>query len=337
MRTVIGLFDDHDEAMQAYTALQSAGFAKADLDILTNDDSSDEPKLARIRRYVPEPDSTVYLEGVRQGGTLITARVGEGFVARAAEIMSGYNMVNVQERQADWRADNADLPAMTATGSNSNVLEVVEENLEVGKETVETGRMRVYSVVTEQPVEESVSLREETIRVQRRPVDRTVPADPTLFQEKSVEVVEHAEVAHVDKTARVVEEVVVGKDVQEHVETIQDTVRRQDVEVEQISGMAATAGVTNVGSERRDFSTYQNDFRTYYNTNWTNSGMTYEQYTPGLRYGYDLAYNDAYRNRRWSDIEMDARRDWETRYPDTAWDKIKGAVQYSWEKVTGQR
>jgi uncharacterized protein (TIGR02271 family) len=332
MRTVIGLFDEYNEAMQAYQALQDAGFANADLDMLTDDDSSDAPKLERIRQYVPEPDSTIYLEGVRQGGALITARVDDEHVSHAAGIMSGYNMVNVQDRSTTWRTSNAALPELSQTGSNNNVLEVIEENLDVGKETVERGRMRVYSVVTEQPVEENVSLREETIRVQRRPVDRSVPADPTLFQEKAIEVVEHAEVAHVDKTAHVVEEVVVGKDVQERVETIQDTVRRQDVEVEEVAG-----GVRGVTSGVRDFSAYEGDFRTYYTRNGVNSGLTYEQYSPGFRYGYDLASNNAYRNRSWSDIEVGARRDWETRYPDTAWDKIKAAVQYSWEKVTGQR
>ena len=65
--------------------------------------------------------------------------------------------------------------------------------------------------------------------------------------------------------------------------------------------------------------------------------MSYEQYAPSLRYGYDLANNDTYRNKRWSDIEPYARRDWETRNPGTAWDKIKAAVQHSWEAVTGQR
>lgn len=335
MRTVIGLFDEYNEAMRAHQALQAAGFAKAELDVLTKDDTSDEPKLARIRQYVPEPDSTIYIEGVRQGGTLITARVDQGHVSRAAEIMSGYNMVNVNERSSNWRAANADLPEFSATGSNSNVLEVIEEDIEVGKETVETGRMRVYSVVSEQPVEESVSLREETVTVQRRPVDRTVPADATLFQEKSVEVVERSEVPVVDKVARVVEEVVVGKDVTERVETIHDTVRRQDVEVSE--GDVRTSNTAGLGAGRRDFSAYDTDFRSYYAGNWANSGMTYEQYTPGLRYGYDLASNDSYRNKRWSDIEMHARRDWETRHPDTAWEKVKSAVQYSWEKVTGQR
>ena len=341
MRTVIGLFDEHDEAMQAYQALLDAGFAQSDLDILTSDDASDEPKLAKIRRYVPEPDSTIYLEGVRQGGTLITAKVGDDHVTHVAEIMSGYNMVNVHERSATWRASNADLPELSTTANNRNVLEVVEENLEVGKEEVERGRMRVYTVVTEQPVEENVALREETVRIQRRPVDRTVPADPTMFQEKSVEVVERAEVPVVEKVARVVEEVVVGKDVNERVETVQDTVRRQDVKVEEVSTgnvtTGTTTGTTGFTGERRDFSTYENDFRNYYTTNWASSGMTYDQYAPGLRYGYDLAYNDAYRNKSWSDVESYARRDWESRYPDTAWDKIKDSVRYAWDKVTGQR
>ena len=332
MRTVIGLFDDRIEAMNAYSALEADGFSGSDLDILTNDDRDDEPKLERIRQYVPEPDSSIYLEGVRIGGTLLTARADGDRMQRAAEIMSGYNMVNIQDRARDWRAANADLPEMATTGSNSNVLDVIEEDLEIGKETVERGRMRAYSVVTEKPVEENVSLREETIRVQRRPVDRTVPADPTLFQEKSIEVVERAEVPHVDKVARVVEEVVVGKDVNERVETVHDTVRRQDVKVEPVG---TTSG--GMSSGIRDYSAYENDFRSYYTSNWANSGMTYEQYGPGLRYGYDLANNDTYRNKRWSDIEPYARRDWEARNPGTAWDKIKTAVQHSWESVTGQR
>ena len=355
MRTVIGLFDEHDEAMQAYQALLDDGFSQSDLDILTDDDASDEPKLARIRQYVPEPDSTIYLEGVRQGGTLITAKVHDNHVSHAAEIMSGYNMVNVQDRSATWRAGNADLPELSSTANNRNVMEVIEENLEVGKEEVERGRMRVYTVVTEQPVEENVTLREESVRIQRRPVDRTVPADPTLFQEQEIEVVERAEVPVVDKVARVVEEVVVGKDINERVETVQDTVRRQDVKVDEMGTGTVATGATSgaatgystgamgssLGSsfsgDRRDYSVYENDFRNYYTTNWSNSGLSYDQYGPGLRYGYDLAYNDAYRNKSWSDVESYARRDWESRYPDTAWDKIKDAVQYSWEKVTGQR
>lgn len=333
MRTVIGLFDDNAEAKKAYQALQSAGFSKSDLDILTADNRNDESKLATIRQYLPENDARIYMEGVRQGGALVTARAENNKLQRAAEIMSNYNMVNIQDRARTLRANNKDLPEMTkAGGNNGNVMEVVEENLDVGKETVERGRMRVYTVVSEQPVTENVTLREEHMTVQRRPVDRTVPADSNLFQEKSVEVVERAEVPHVDKVAHVVEEVVVGKDVNERVETVHDTVRRQDVKVEQVGGNGNGNTVT-----RRDFASYDKDFRNYYTSNWANSGMTYDQYNPSLRYGYDLASNDTYRGKRWSDIETNARRDWEAKNPNTPWEKVKNAVQYSWEKVSGQR
>ena len=47
---------------------------------------------------------------------------------------------------------------------------------------------------------------------------------------------EHAEVAVVAKEARVVEEVVIGKETNERVETITDTVRRTEVEGEEIDG-----------------------------------------------------------------------------------------------------
>ncbi len=42
------------------------------------------------------------------------------------------------------------------------------------------------------------------------------------------------EIAQVRKTARVVEEVAIGKDVADKVETIKETLRRQDVQVEEI-------------------------------------------------------------------------------------------------------
>ena len=94
MRTVIGLFDDRVEAMNAYSALEAAGFSQSDLDILTNDDRDDEPKLEKIRQYVPEPDSSIYLEGVRMGGTILTAKAEDDDVQRGSR-----NHVRLQHGQ----------------------------------------------------------------------------------------------------------------------------------------------------------------------------------------------------------------------------------------------
>lgn len=112
------------------------------------------------------------------------------------------------------------------------VLEVIEEDLQVGKRKVERGGIRVISRITEQPVEEQVRLREETVHVERRPADRAASDADFATEDKTYEVRATAEEAVVSKTARVTEEVRIEKDVDQHTETVRDTVRRTEVEVE---------------------------------------------------------------------------------------------------------
>ena len=123
---------------------------------------------------------------------------------------------------------------------------VVEEDISVGKREVEGGGVRVQQRVEETPVREQVNLREEQVRVERRPVDQPVDATSAsdAFQEGSFEVRERREEAVVDKQARVVEEVVVGKEVRDRTETVEDTVRRTDVDVQESPTQTRTAGYT---------------------------------------------------------------------------------------------
>jgi len=110
---------------------------------------------------------------------------------------------------------------------------VVEESLSVGKREVARGRVRVHSRVVETPVSEQVNLRNEEVTIERRPVSNpTTAAGAEAFRERTVEVTETDEEAVVAKQARVAEEVVIRKDVQERTETVSDTVRRTEVEVE---------------------------------------------------------------------------------------------------------
>jgi len=319
MKTVIGLFNDQNEAKRAYTALVEEGYARADLDILTNDDKDDEPKLAHMREWVPKPDVDIYLEGVTQGGTIITANVADSAVSRAAGIMSGYHMVNIKERATELQKDRRDLKLSDAA-KNDNVLEVIEEELQVGKESVERGRMRIYNVMSEKEVKHDVRLKDETIRVQRRPVNRNVAINPDLFRERSFEMVEMDEIAKVSKTARVVEEVSLGKEVAEKVQTIKETLRRQDVQIEEIPSSA------------RSFREYDTEFRDFYTKNLGKSGVTYEKLGPAFHYGYELATREPFRSSPWTAVEADSRRIWEEKNPGT-WEQNKAVIKYAWEKV----
>ncbi len=108
--------------------------------------------------------------------------------------------------------------------------------------------MRVTTRVEEVPVSEQVTLREETVDVHRRPVNREVTdADVANLQQGSFEVRERAEQAIVDKQARVVEEVVINKQVEDRTETVQDTVRRTDVDVQQLQGDVRTSDYAETG------------------------------------------------------------------------------------------
>jgi hypothetical protein len=118
----------------------------------------------------------------------------------------------------------------------------VEENLAVGKRSVGKGGVRVFSRVVEVPVEETVRLREEHAEVQRRVVDRpATEADFAAFKEGSIEVRSTAEEAVVSKSARVVGEVEIGTQVTEREEVVRDTLRKTEVDVEQLDGGLATS------------------------------------------------------------------------------------------------
>jgi uncharacterized protein (TIGR02271 family) len=123
-----------------------------------------------------------------------------------------------------------------ATTGTNEAIPVVQENLVVGKREVERGGVRVRSYVVEQPVHEQVRLHEEHVSVERRPVNQPLSAatDGDLFRERTIEVTEHAEEAVVAKEARVVEELVVRKEAEERTETISDTVRHTEVEVDRV-------------------------------------------------------------------------------------------------------
>jgi uncharacterized protein (TIGR02271 family) len=121
-------------------------------------------------------------------------------------------------------------PAASASSADQ-VIPLAEEQMEVGKRTVDRGTTRIRRYVVERPVEEQVTLRGERVTIERRRPIETAAAPGTAFEERVVEVRETEEVPVVAKTARVVEEVAIRKEETERTETVRDTVRREEVEV----------------------------------------------------------------------------------------------------------
>lgn len=162
--------------------------------------------------------------------------------------------------------------------------------------------------------------------MQRRPVDRPIdPADVDAFKEQSIVMRETAEEAVVEKSARIVEEVTISKEVGERQEHIHDTVRHTEVEVERLDGMA--------GRGMDDDSYYRNHFQSTYGS----TGGAYDDYAPAYTYGTQMRGDSRYSGRQWDAVESDLRSDWESRYAGTGstWEKMKAAVRHGWDRMTG--
>jgi stress response protein YsnF len=118
-----------------------------------------------------------------------------------------------------------------ATGQDRDgTIEVVQENLRVGKRDVSHGRVKVRSYIVEENVSEDVTLRSENVEISRRAVDRPVGA-VDAFAERTIELEETAQEAVISKEARVVEEIDLKREVRDRTETVSDTVRHTEVDI----------------------------------------------------------------------------------------------------------
>jgi uncharacterized protein (TIGR02271 family) len=220
--------------------------------------------------FMPEPDRYSYAEGLTRGGYLVTATdVPESFYQQALDILDRDGAIDLDEQEHSWRGEGWEgyrpaqvsgtasagmssasmgssmaQPYTETTGMGSDRLDtdheetipVVEEELRLGKRDVSHGRVRVRSFVREIPVSQDVNLRNETVSIERRPVDRLASAADGLFKDRVIEAEERAEEPVVEKQARVVEEVGLRKDTDTRTETVSETVRKTEVEVEDNRG-----------------------------------------------------------------------------------------------------
>ena len=275
--TVVGLFEDRAHAQAAMNELIAQGFVKEHIDIsnrrfaetdaddnyviddeTTGNRSTGDGIGDRISNFFnnlfgdDETTARSYANAAGDADAILTVQVdSEERAETAREIFDRHDAMDVDEHGSSNYGTATGMTGRTAgtdtdMDTHSNLkdratIPVVEENLNVSKREVERGGARVRSRIIDRTVEESIRLREEHVVVNRRPVDREITdADLKSFRPGEMELTERAEVPVVGKQARVVEEVEIGKNVTEHDETIRDTVRSTDVDVERFDENSTT-------------------------------------------------------------------------------------------------
>ncbi len=295
---------------------------------LTADSLTEVERAADIvERYGPvdideHSDKTGSMGGAGMTGAMAGASGMQKSSSMSAQSASqGANLQGTTSTRTDSLQRDT---AISGSTSGAASIPVVEEQLKIGKREVQRGGVRIFSRVIETPVDQSIGLREEHVNVERHRVDKPLgPGEAAAFKEQTIEMRETAEEAVVQKTARVVEEVTVGKQVSERQQQVHDTVRRTEVEVERL-------GAT--GRMRDDDS----DYRSHFSSNYGSSGASYDDYAPAYSYGSTMRSDSRYANRQWDEVENDLRTDWESRNaggPST-WEKMKAAVRRGWDRMT---
>ena len=285
---LVGMFESQSAAASAKARLVAEGFAASAISLIGGDDTTSmssqptrnessqahqEGGIAHFFRSLFGDDDDesnarygeTYKEAIRRGGYGVTVSAdSEDQLERAEQILNDCGAYDIDEKSQAWRQEgwtggalsSGDVSAPGAVDAgDTRKLQEVEEELKVGKRAVSRGGVRIFTRMTEVPVEESVRLREERAKIERTAVDRPASeADLAAFQEGSIEVREMSEEAVVSKSARVTGEVSVGKEVSEREEVIRDTVRKTKVDVEQIdegiaSGARATSPVSAEGAD----------------------------------------------------------------------------------------
>jgi uncharacterized protein (TIGR02271 family) len=190
----------------------------------------------------PDHDTAVYDRSLESGSSVVTVRVPDEHVDGVTRILERHQPIDIDERAASLGLGASRTSAAPANTQGSRetalpnggeeVIALSEEQLTVGKRLVNRGTTHIRRFVVETPVEENVTLHSERVTIDRRPASAGARVDNADFTDRTIELAETDEEAVVGKTARVKEEVVVHKEATDRVETVRDTVRRQDVEIE---------------------------------------------------------------------------------------------------------
>jgi uncharacterized protein (TIGR02271 family) len=351
--TIIAAFDSGADAQAAAADLQAAGFTPDDIRIHSNN-SGDLPRgtnrsaeggvkgwFKSLFGEEEQQDRSRYERAIAKGKCLLRVDVNDNQIPAVEEILNRHSPVDVHEAEEDLESRalpnrdtvgapepspnrNATRERMARSGPDSEAIPVMKEEIQIGKRQVLRGGVRVFSRLVEEPVQEDISLRDEHVRVDRRPVNRSATsADLSGSKEQVIEVQEFAEEPVVSKRSRVVEEVRVGKDVSERTETIRDTARHTEVSVDRTPGSSR---------EEFDDSEFRNDFQNRY----AGRGASYDTYQPAYRYGYDMASDPQYQGRQFDEVESDLRAGYGQRYPNSKWEEMKDAIRSGWDRMTGR-
>jgi uncharacterized protein (TIGR02271 family) len=242
---VVAVYDTEANATAALKSLTSAGYLTEDISVIRSEGEAAKAGLYEpgvwqrlFGRDLEHHEAAVLGRSLKEGSVIVSVRVPETESAKVVSLLDSHKPVDVLDRAKAYGLVGATAVAPKAPApvraAGEEMLRVAEEQINVGKRLVESGRTRVRRYIVEKPVEANITLHEEHAEVMRRAISDPAYLKEIDWSDKTIEVTETAEEPVVGKTARVTEEVVIRRQGSDRTQTVHDTVRRQQVDVEHL-------------------------------------------------------------------------------------------------------
>lgn len=242
---VVAVYDSDAQANAAIKSLTSAGYRTEDVSVFRSKGEAEraglfEPGIWRrlFGRDLEQHEAAVLSRSLAEGSAIVSVRVPDSEAPKVMSLLDSHKPVDVLDRAKAYSLVGMTAPSTAppigSKGRDEELMSLAEEQLDVGKRLVESGHTRVRRYVVEKPVDANITLHEEHVEVMRRAISDPAYAKDIDWSDRTFEVTETAEEAVVNKTARVVEEVVIRKQGSDHTQMVHDKVRRQQVDIDRV-------------------------------------------------------------------------------------------------------
>jgi stress response protein YsnF len=188
--------------------------------------------LGTVSELLVDPETSYVTEIQLSDGRRITAER----VQRGDRVLFVTAPSTTTRRAAPAAAIEKPKPAAAALAPDDVLVELVVEDLEVGKRRYDAGGVHVETHIVSEPIVQDIHLKEEHVSVERTKVDRVMSAAEAdrLFRDAGFEMSAKAEVPVVKKQAHVVEELVIKKAELSRDEIVRGTVRHMETAVTEL-------------------------------------------------------------------------------------------------------
>ena len=230
---VMSVFADNAQAQQAMDDLQRVGFSPYSV---RKSGTGIADSLENLG--LPEQEADFYNREFEAGRTVVMVKTDDR-QQEANDILSRYSGYDYSTRsgQIGGYASTTSTDRQQNSTEDEQRLKLREEQLQVQKQQVETGEVRLRKDVVSEQQSMDVPVMHEEVYIERRPGSGQ-PSDQEIGEGETYRVPVQEEQVTVEKQAVVREEVAIGKQSVQETQRVTDSVRREEAHIERDGDIA---------------------------------------------------------------------------------------------------